>query len=226
MLAEKTAFTSQEKTIQWDTMPYPPAALLTTTRLIIRPYHIKDAPRSASLANDEAISASMTDRFPYPYTLESAQTFINFVSSNAAANAPGPPIHHFCICLADAPEVMIGGIGTDIQADVHRRGAEIGYWIGKEYWGKGYMSEAVDAFIGWLFGLKGGLTGVEGEDLVRLGAGIFGGNEASLGVLRKVGCREEGRVRNAVWKRGELRDLVLMGITRKDWEEKVKKREG
>jgi ribosomal-protein-alanine N-acetyltransferase len=228
-----------EQGIDWSSRPYPPPWLLQTQRLIIRPYHVNDAPRVADIANHAEIAAWMTNRFPHPYTTKDSENFINHISANTGAfHAAGataeastaPPIRHFAICLREDENgtniehlggLPIGGIGVDQQSDVFRRGAEMGYWLGVSYWGKGYMTEAVYEFVEWLFDLDDGLTGVEGESLIRVAAEVFGGNEKSTKVLERAGFVLEGRVKDAIWKNGEIRDLIILGLTRRQRDTKA-----
>lgn len=221
----------QEKA--WSDIPYPPQWELQTQRLIIRPYHINDAQALAAAANDSKIAAHMTNRFPSPYTLEAAISWINVVSSQLrsiqTASNTKPEILHFAICLRETDDgrnveheggIIIGGIGADIQHDVFRRTAELGYWLSREHWGRGYMSEAVRELVEWLFELDDGLTGVEGERLLRINANVFGGNDRSDKVLRQVGFELEGQLKDAVWKDGVARNLVLFGLTRTLWDKR------
>jgi ribosomal-protein-alanine N-acetyltransferase len=231
-LIEKSEGTSPATEIDWSSIPYPPAWLLQTQRLIIRPYHINDVTRLAHIANHPEVAEHMTDRFPHPYTVQSAQSFINHISPkpNDKRNMTAPPIQHFSICLRELDDgtnveneggLPIGGIGVDAQSDIYRRGAEMGYWMGRDYWGKGYMSEAVHEFAEWLFELEDGLTGVEGEQLLRIAAMVNGGNPKSTKVLERVGFKVEGRLSDAIWKAGEVSDLVVLGLTRRQWNTKA-----
>jgi RimJ/RimL family protein N-acetyltransferase len=82
------------------------------------------------------------------------------------------------------------------------------------------MSEAAKMLIDWAFESE---DGINGQALLRISSNIYGGNEASEGVLRKVGFEKEGVMRDAVWKWGVVRDLLILGLTRKDWEEQRKR---
>jgi ribosomal-protein-alanine N-acetyltransferase len=236
---EGSATEEKEQGINWSSRPYPPAWLLQTQRLIIRPYHINDAPRLAELANHADVAAGMTNRFPHPYTIEDAENFITLITpkpdssrteKSAEKTDTAPPIRVFTICLREAEDgtniehlggLIIGGIGIDQQSDVFRRGAEMGYWLGVSYWGKGYMTEAAHEFVEWLFDLDDGLTGVEGESLIRIAATVFGGNEKSVKVLERAGFKLEGQMKDAVWKNGEIRDLIVLGLTRQQRDTKA-----
>ena len=72
----------------------------------------------------------------------------------------------------------IGGIGLRLGTDIFRRSAEIGYWLGEPFWGRGIATEAVGAVSQYAF---------ESFDLCRLEAGVFEWNPASMRVLEKAG---------------------------------------
>src|SRR5262249_48151677 len=107
--------------------------------------------------------------------------------------------------------LMCGGIGLHPDDEHHR--AELGYWIGVPFWGHGYATEAARAVVGY---------GFENFDLNRIYAAHFVGNDASGKVLRKVGMRYEGRMRQAIVKWGKFIDLERYAILRSDYLEGVK----
>jgi [ribosomal protein S5]-alanine N-acetyltransferase len=166
---------------------------LTTTipQLTIRSWRLTDAVALISHANNPNVSASLRDRFPYPYTLAEAEGFL--------ASAALPAATHFALALDDQ---VIGGIGYDAGSDVDRFTAEIGYWLGETYWGRGWMTQAVQAFSTWL------LSEASGEPFVRLQARVYAFNPASARVLEKAGYALEGRHRHAIFKRGRLADVL------------------
>ena len=94
----------------------------------------------------------------------------------------------------------VGGIGFRIGQDVHRRSAEIGFWLGKKYWGRGIMTEAVGAVSDFAFAEF---------DLCRLFAAVFEWNPASMRVLEKAGYQCEGRLRKSVTKDGKTVDSMI-----------------
>jgi len=100
----------------------------------------------------------------------------------------------------------VGGLGLKDVSGEHLR-AEIGYWIGRPFRGQGYAREAVRALLRLAFGPLG---------LVRIEAGVFPGNAASMRVLRANGFRREGRMRQEVRKDGVGRDVVLYARLRGD----------
>ena len=92
------------------------------------------APQIARLANDPGIAANLRDAFPHPYTLADAQGFI------AACMAAGPGQLLLAILVDGQPA---GSISLCQGQDIYRQSAELGYWLGRPYWGRGIMTQAV-----------------------------------------------------------------------------------
>lgn len=95
---------------------------------------------------------------------------------------------------------VIGGIGVEPGADVHRFDAELGYWLGVDHWGHGYATEAVTAVCDFVFAAT---------RLQRLHAVVFDGNPASDRVLDKCGFVLEGTHRRAIFKNGRFLDCRI-----------------
>lgn len=190
--------------------PPVPAPILTLQRLIIRPYHSSDAPAASQNGNDARIAQYMTNAFPHPYELHHAESFINTVAlvSTRPGGAGGAPVHlDYAICRR-ADGAYMGGMGLKPQADVEARTWEMGYWLGADHWGRGYMSEAVPAFAEWAFRTF--------PDVLRIEASVYEGNLGSQCVLRKSGFREEGVRRKAIWKNGKRLDKHYFGMLREE----------
>lgn len=156
----------------------------------IRPFVPGDATALARHANNPAVARGLRDRFPHPYTRRDAEVFLRGVGAQAEAG-------DFAIAAADE---VVGGIGAQRQPDVHRLSAEIGYWLGEAYWGRGLATRALHAFGDWLFATTA---------LERLYACVFETNPASRRVLEKAGFSLEGRLRRAVVKDGRMLDQFL-----------------
>ena len=102
-------------------------------------------------------------------------------------------------------EEAIGGIGLRLQTDVHRRSAELGYWLGEPFWGQGIATKAVGALTEYAFAHL---------DLIRLYATVFEWNPASARVLEKAGYIYEGGRRKSATKDGKTIDQLLDAIVR------------
>ncbi|KAF2259951.1 acyl-CoA N-acyltransferase [Lojkania enalia] len=182
-----------------------PDPIITTPRLIIRPMHPQDAPSMQKYAAPASITTYMSLAFAHPYTLDHANNWIN---TNLAAQIQ----NNFCICETSVPDISIGGIGIKPGSDVQAHTAEVGYWIGEPFWGKGYITEALRAMTDWVFTARG-------EQYRRLSAKVFSGNTASMRCLVKCGYREEGVLRGDAEKHGKVYDSHVFGLTKGDWEE-------
>ncbi len=145
-------------------------------------------------ANNRKIWTNMQDIFPHPYTLKDAQNWIK--------RAKKLPDTEFAICSATE---VIGGIGLHLMEDICRRSAEIGYWLGEPYWGKGIATGAVKEIVNYAF---------SNFDLVRLHAFVFEWNPASARVLEKSGFKLEARLAKSVTKEGQTVDCFLYALVR------------
>jgi [ribosomal protein S5]-alanine N-acetyltransferase len=161
----------------------------------IRAYRDSDAAALAHHANNPRIAMWLRDGFPHPYTDADAATFL----SRAAAKDP------VTLCAIATPDELIGGLGIMLGEDVHRKTAEIGYWLAEPYWGRGFMSEAVRLFVDDSF---------RRFDLVRIHADPYADNRASARVLEKAGFSLEARLRASVIKGGVIMDQEIYAIVR------------
>ncbi|MCD7899355.1 MAG: GNAT family N-acetyltransferase [Bacteroides sp.] len=118
------------------------------------------------LANNHAIAINLRDTFPYPYTIENAVSFLELTANGSLG-------HVFGIYESDT---FVGCCSLIPQHDIYRINAEIGYWIGEPYWGKGYATEAVKLLVEFAF---------EELNLLRVYAYIFEYNISSMKVLEK-----------------------------------------
>ncbi len=161
----------------------------------IRPYEASDVASLVKYANNKNVWKNLRDRFPHPYRRVDALAWLRYTKAQ-------DPTHDFAIA---GDMGVIGGIGLHLQDDVHRRSAEIGYWLGEPYWNRGIASEAVVAMTDFAFA---------NFPLVRLYAHVFEGNPASERVLEKAGYDLEGRMCKSAYKDGKLLDQMIYGIVR------------
>src|SRR5205085_664351 len=106
---------------------------LTTDCCLVRPYRVGDLDSLVKHANDFLVASQLRDRFPHPYTVEHGQTFLELATRQV-------PTESFAIIVADE---LVGGIAVHPGADVARASAEVGYWLGRDFWGRGIASAAV-----------------------------------------------------------------------------------
>ncbi|MBN1165595.1 MAG: GNAT family N-acetyltransferase [Methanospirillaceae archaeon] len=163
---------------------------IITPRSILRNWRSLDAKSLVMHADNTRIAATMRDAFPSPYTMADAERFI----SMATGTTP-----HLFLAIEVGGEAA-GGIGIHLQDDVKYRSAMIGYWLSESLWGKGIMTDAVRSLLP---------TAFTRYDIVRLEAGIFSNNPASMRVLEKCGFIREAVHRHAITKNGTLLDEVV-----------------
>lgn len=143
----------------------------------------EDQTRIVELANNKNVSKNLRDRMPSPYTLEDAVEWIEFCKDQ-------DPVYNFSI---EYKGDYVGTISLDREEDVYRHTAEIGYWIGEPYWGKGIVTKAVTLITDY---------GFEHLKLARIHTGIYEYNVASMRVLEKCGYKSEGIFEKNVYKDG------------------------
>ena len=174
---------------------------LETERLVLRPFELSDATRVKLLAGDPDIAAT-TLSVPHPYEDGMAEKWIG---SHQGLFEKGEQVV-FAIALKSSGK-LIGAIGLILKPE-HEK-AELGYWIGKPYWGRGYCTEAARAVLRYAF-TKGGLN--------RVHAYHFHHNPASGRVMQKIGMKHEGRLRQHVKKQGQFVDNELYSILRSEFD--------
>ena len=156
----------------------------------VRSYRVDDAASLAKYANNRNIWKNLRDGFPHPYSIENAKAFIQKAVS-------AEPETMYAICVDDA---AVGGIGFTLHSDIERLSAEIGYWLGDFFWGRGIVTEALKAVT---------RHAARTHSLSRIYAVPFESNPASHRVLEKAGYQFEGRMRKSAIKDGKIVDQFL-----------------
>jgi len=136
--------------------------------VILREWKRSDAAALARIANNKKVWDNVRDRLPHPYTKKDAKEWLALVKKQNITTT-------FCV---EVDGEMAGSIGFTLKEDVYRKNAEIGYFIGEEYWGKGVATEAVRQLMNYI---------QKNFDLVRIYAEVFEYNRASMKVLEKNG---------------------------------------
>ncbi len=177
---------------------------LESKRLILRPLCDADTASLSKIANDWDV-AKFLSSMPHPFTLEIAKSFIE--SSNNAYLDNENIV--FAITKKDSKK-LIGIIELDLNSkDNH---ATASYWIGKDYWGKGYTTEALEEVVRF---------GFEELKLHRIASHHFHNNPASGRVMQKVGLKLEGKRIEHFRKDGEYLDILDYGIILREWRENL-----
>ncbi|MGI9513031.1 MAG: GNAT family N-acetyltransferase [Anderseniella sp.] len=178
---------------------------IETERLLLRPLRDTDAARLVKLANHPEI-AHMLATMPHPYSLADAEDFLESVRE-LPANAA-----NFAITLKDATDELIGGTGYGPARGPDKPANEIdfGYWLGLDYWGKGYASEAARAVLRHAFEVNT-IERIDTEHLVI--------NPGSGRVLAKCGFVDEGERTCFSQGSGETRPSRKMVLTKARYQE-------
>jgi [ribosomal protein S5]-alanine N-acetyltransferase len=178
---------------------------ITTDRLVLRALALADAPDVARLAGRREV-ADTTISIPHPYSEQQAR---DWITARTGPQSVGKETV-FAITLK-RDRRLIGGVGLREINLVHSH-AEMGFWIGVDWWGQGYATEAARAVVGFAFDQLG-LNRVYAHHMVR--------NPASGRVLAKIGMKPEGLLRQCVRKWDVFEDVVILAIVRADWPQRT-----
>jgi len=163
--------------------------------LILRPWQLEDADDLVSICNNKKVWNNVRDLMPYPYNKSDAKDFIEMTKTKN-------PLHNFCI---EVDGDVVGNIGVVLFTDVYRKKIEIGYVMHEKYWGKGYATEAVRQMVDYSW---------KTFDVVKIFAGIFNFNKASMRVLEKNGFQLENINRKSVYKNEKFLDEYIFSLFR------------
>ncbi len=163
----------------------------------IRKWSLTDAAELAANLSNRKIQDNLRDGLPYPYTEQDAEEYIT-----AMISADPDKTFAFAIVLDDK---VIGSIGVFRRENIHCRTAELGYYIGEAYWGKGIMTNAVQQTCEYVFAHS---------DILRIFAEPFSYNVASCRVLEKAGFQFEGVLRKNAVKNGKILDMKMYALVR------------
>lgn len=172
---------------------------MQTQRLVLRKITLEDAPRVQELAGTPEVSGG-TLTIPYPYPDGAAEVWILSVIGKEKTTSS----RTWAIEMGDE---LVGAISLNV--DDENKIAEIGYWLGVPYWGKGIMTEAGLAVVKY---------GFEELGLEKIYGRYFVSNPASGRVLQKIGMTYEGHLRKHVRKAGVSRDLMQYSIIKSEFE--------
>ena len=172
--------------------------ILRTRRLVLRPFTPSDGSAVQHLAGAASV-ADTTLTIPHPYGDGVAEAWI---ATHGPAYRRGENV---VFAITDGDDSLVGAINVRLEKKDQR--AELGYWIGEPFWGRGYATEAVQAAIGY------GFTTLA---LNRLEARHLSRNLASGRVMQKAGMRHEGHHRQQVRKNGRFEDMESYSILRTD----------
>jgi len=161
----------------------------------LRAFHRDDAPLLARHANNPKIAIYLRDRFPHPYSTADALRFFDYAADTREE----------CVACIEVHGEAAGVIGILFRSDIERCSAELGYWLGEDFWGRGIITAAIGCFSDWA---------MPRFALTRVYAEVMAENPASGRVLEKCGFERVGLLRKAAIKAGVYHDYVLYDLVR------------
>ncbi|MEG0377541.1 MAG: GNAT family protein [Eubacterium sp.] len=161
----------------------------------IRQWKIEDAEKLAEMLNNKKILDNLRDGLPYPYGVRDAEEYIT-----AMLSADQTKTFAFAVTAEDQ---VVGSIGVFRCENIHDRTAELGYYIGEPYWGKGIGTCAVKQICAFVF---------KNTNMIRIFAEPFAYNTASCRILEKSGFQFEGLLRSNAVKNGKIVDMKMYGL--------------
>lgn len=170
----------------------------------LRPWSEDDLLTIVKYANNEKIANNLTDGFPHPYYEKDARFFLDLIQKSK----------DLILCIEVNGE-FAGSVGIHLKKDIHRKNAEIGYWLAEPYWGQGIISRVIPEMVSKAF---------DQFDIERIYAGVFETNKASQRVLEKNGFTHEARLVKNVYKNDQFQDQHIYSMRRESWQNRQSKR--
>ncbi len=171
-----------------------PAFPLRTERLVLRPLAADDAEAVHRLVNDWEVVRMLT-RLPFPYPRDLADQWI---ASTKKQMAEGSAYHLAITGDENGQEMLIGCVG--VRLDDAPGAADLGYWVGRRFWGHGVATEAAGRVASWA---------LANLAIERVRAKVLLDNAASAAVLRRLGFRETGKDTEEVLARGGQQPVTV-----------------
>lgn len=157
---------------------------------ILRAWRAADLDPLVRFADNPKIARGLRDRFPSPFTRADGEAWLALMATERTD-------WRFAV---EVDGLACGGLGFHPGEDVHRIAAELGYWLGEPFWGRGILAAALRAVVP---------RAMERFGLERVWAGVYANNPGSMRALEKGGFAREGLQHRAVIKHGEVLDLVV-----------------
>jgi len=178
--------------------------ILETERLILEPLNMKHKEDIFKHFSDEEVTRYMD--IDVLKSIEEVEKIINFYVESIDKKKR---YRWSIIRKEDNKFIGTCGFNTWIRQSANK--SEIGYDLSKEYWGKGYMSEALEELLNY---------GFEKLELYRIEAKVINGNDNSRRVLNRLGFTEEGLLRSCNYYKGKYVDEYVYSILRDEWKNK------
>ena len=175
----------------------PPPELTLRDGWRLRRWRRDDVANLVRYANTRALWLNMRDDFPHPLTPAVAKEWVRVWAAEDR-------LTDFALARDGA---AVGWIGLRFWSDERRRTADLAYWVGAPYRGRGLATAAVEAVTTYAF---------EEFAVDRLEASVWGWNPASARVLEKAGFALEGRLRRSVTRDGRTTDTLVYAKLRRE----------
>ena len=167
----------------------------------LRAYKEDDVERAVEFINDEEVKKLLDSNIPFPMTKWQEEEWVK--SRKAETNFT----YDFAIEDLDTGK-YIGGCSIN-ECNLKNRNCTIGIMIGdKNYWGKGYGSDALKVLIKFIF---------EEVNMDKIRLNVFSFNKRAISCYKKVGFKEEGLLKREIYRNGRYYDEVPMALFKEDW---------
>lgn len=168
--------------------------------MTLRPFHHDDSQQVQEICSERDIAA-FTRTIPHPYPPGAAAKWIGVLEDGWRTGKAA------VYAMTDRKTgQVVGAVGLTIDAE--NESAELGYWVAKPMWGRGYATEGARAIVD--FGFRHlGLNRIFAHHMLK--------NPASGRVMQKIGMRKEGVLREHVKKWGRFEDIAVYGVLSRDW---------
>ena len=174
---------------------------METDRLVIRPFKNEDYRQVTKLCSNYDLH-KYTLGIPHPYTQQNAKDFIDYTIKSSQEGKS----YELAVAFKDNPENVVACISlVHVKPNLK---AELGYWVGKEYWGKGIATEMVNRMMQF---------GFDDLNLHSIFARHFADNPASGKVMQKCGMKYVGTMREQEYKLDKFHDVLYYDILAKDY---------
>lgn len=174
--------------------------MYTGKKINLRAYKKEDVPFAQKFMNDPEVKGLLWPGVPFPLTLEEEEKWFEGISSHGDT-------YNFAIETLEEKK-YIGGCGIN-SVDRKNSIAIVGIFIGdKEYWSKGYGTDAMRTLVGFIFNEM---------NINKVKLGVYSFNERAIKSYEKCGFKREGTLRQEMFRNGKYHDVIVMGILREEW---------
>ena len=185
-------------------MSYVPVPELETKRLFLRGVRLEDAPSYERHFNDYEVIRYLSNEVPWPYPKGGVEIFLN----NVLLPELGRGRWFWCVFLKENKSEVIGGIGLWREGRPEHRA----FWLSREHWGKGYMTEAIRPVNDWAFDVLGFETLIFANAV---------GNIRSRRIKEKTGARLIA-TEPAKFVDPQLTEHEIWELTKSNWKQQYK----